>query len=289
MKVLEEKIVSKKKPNLPVLDQTVSLIDTHCHLDMDVYEDDLDEVLKRAASHRVNQVITIGIDLASSRNAVRLAMKYPNVFATVGVHPHDVDNSDESAFRSLADLAERHRDRVVGYGEIGLDYVKRYSEIDNQRKQFAGQLRLARELNLPVVIHDREAHDDTLAILKNEGPFEAGGVMHCFSGDSKYAGEVLDLGFYISVPGVVTFKNATELQEVASTIPLDRLLVETDGPFLSPHPLRGKRNEPVNVLYTADYIAALRNMDLNEFAAATTANARNLFKLNNPDLRTPAP
>lgn len=276
--------MTKRIHELPVLSEQASLIDTHCHLDMEAYREDFGEVLLRATRHRVHHVITIGIDIESSKKAIELASEHSNISATIGIHPHDVDAISSISYDILGALADSHQEHIVGYGEIGLDYVKEYSAADNQRRHFANQLALARDLRLPVVIHDREAHADTLRILKESGAEEIGGVMHCFSGDLELAEKVLDLGFYISIPGVVTFKNAAVLQEVARTIPLESMLIETDGPFLSPHPLRGKRNEPVNVLYTAACIADLRNISLDEVAKQTTANACKLFQL--PSIET---
>lgn len=271
--------MSKKKKILPILSQEASLIDTHCHLDMDAYSEDLEAVLQRACDSRIEHIISIGIDIASSKNAINLAKQYSYISATIGIHPHDVDNITTSTYDTLGELADTFRKHIVGYGEIGLDYFKEYSAADNQRQHFKNQLSLAKDLQLPVIIHDRDAHEDTLSILKSSGAKDIGGVMHCFSGDSLLAKQVIDLGFYVSIPGVVTFKNASDLQEVASTIPLDAMLIETDGPFLSPDPLRGKRNEPINVLYTAEYIAQLRGMSLDELAIQTTRNAKKLFQL----------
>lgn len=271
--------MNKKTYKLPILPPQASLIDTHCHLDMDAYDEDFNDVLQRAQSSRVHHIITIGIDITSSQKAIDLATKHKNISATVGIHPHDVDSISKATYDTLEELVTNNKEQIVGYGEIGLDYVKKYSLAENQRHHFANQLALAKNLNLPVVIHDREAHEDTLRIIKASGENRSGGVMHCFSGDMELARAVLDLGFFISIPGVVTFKNAKSLQEVARNIPLERMLVETDGPFLSPHPLRGKRNEPVNVLYTADFIAQLRRISLEEVAKQTTINARKLFKL----------
>ncbi|WP_163339690.1 TatD family hydrolase [Desulfopila sp. IMCC35008] len=257
----------------------VVLIDTHCHLDMEAYGSDLDEVLDRAKKCGVQHVVTIGIDLPSSHNAIQLAKSYQSISAAVGVHPHDVDNIKETTYQEIGDLVEQNRQYIVGYGEIGLDYIKNYSTIENQQKHFRTQLALARELNLPVIIHDREAHDDILHIIKDVGLPEAGGIMHCFSGDKIFAQKVLKLGLLLSIPGVVTFKNAKSLQEVTKWAPIDALLVETDGPFLSPHPKRGKRNEPAHVAYTARYAAELRNMSFEEFARRTTQNSCRIFNL----------
>lgn len=169
--------------------------------------------------------------------------------------------------------------KVVAYGEVGLDYVKQYAPKDMQREHYARQVDLAKEMELPIVIHDREAHNDILNILDKKAPFPAGGVMHCFSGDWSLAQKVLDLGFIISLPGVVTFGKAAIMQEVAQKIPPDKLIIETDAPFLAPEPLRGKKNLPEYVLYTAQKIADLRGVSLEELARSTTENARNTFKL----------
>jgi len=244
---------------------------------MENYRDDLEAVLQNAHSHGVKAVVTIGIDVSSSKTAVKLAAKYPTVKATVGVHPHDVSNITTEDLDELSSLIDRRSDYIVAYGEIGLDYVKQYSPRDAQLRALNDQLSLAKSHKLPVVIHDREAHEDILKLLKKNGPFDQGGIMHCFSGDLDYAKEVLDLGFHISIPGIVTFKNAKDLKQVAAEIPLDKLLLETDGPFLAPVPYRGKRNEPLYVLYTAEEIASLRDITLEEVAAATTANALNVF------------
>lgn len=262
---------------LPQLPLEVELIDTHCHLDMEAYHADLDQVLLSAESHGVRRVITIGIDDSSSRQALRLADRYTNVFATIGVHPHDAQQATPDVLAELADLASHPS--VVGYGEIGLDYAKQYAPRDVQRKVFAEQLHLAKELNLPVVIHDRDAHDDVLGLLRDSGPFPKGGVMHCFSGDIRLARTMIELGFFISIPGIVTFANARALHEVARTIDLAFLLLETDGPFLAPVPFRGKRNEPKLLLYTAQMVAQLRQISLAEVAEMTTANAIRLFQL----------
>lgn len=255
------------------------LIDSHCHLDMDDYADDIDAVLACAKAAGVTHIITVGTDLASSEQALALAQKYSVLKAAVGIHPHDVGNVGDADWDGLLDLVARGNGAIVGWGEIGLDYVKNHSPRDIQRRQFARQLELAAQVRLPVIIHDREAHDDTLAALTTGPVRRYGGVMHCFSGDWPLAKKFLDLGLYISLSGVVTFKNASALQEVAAKVPLDRLLVETDGPFLAPHPYRGKRNEPAWVVKTAEHIAEARGIPLATLAAATTANARRLFAI----------
>jgi TatD DNase family protein len=271
--------VKSQPAPLPQLAEDAFLIDSHCHLDMDAYHDDLDTILERARQNRIRTIITIGIDEKSSRQAIALAEKYPMVKATVGIHPHDVTHIQPQTLNTLADLVANNRDQVVGYGEIGLDYVKNYAPPDLQRHYFRSQLILAKELKLPVIIHDREAHADILSILREEAPFEHGGVMHCFSGDLSLAREILELGFYISIPGVVTFKNAADLQETARLAPLNALLLETDGPFLAPVPRRGKRNEPALLLHTARMVAELRGISIDEVATQTSANAMTLFRL----------
>ncbi|HSR36144.1 MAG TPA: TatD family hydrolase [Desulfurivibrionaceae bacterium] len=268
---------SAHSASLPELAPGAVLIDTHCHLDFPDYAADLPEVLARAQAAGVTRTITVGIDLPTSRAAIELAGRHPALYATVGVHPHHVKELTEADYATLRELA-RHP-RVVGYGEIGLDYVKDYSPVALQREHFARQVALGSEVGLPLIIHDREAHADTLAILREALPLAAGGVMHCFSGDAAFAEEVLALGFYISIPGVVTFPKAEAMQEAVRQVPLDRLLVETDGPFLAPVPRRGKRNEPQLLLYTAQKVAELKGVTIEEVAQATTANAEKLFRL----------
>lgn len=264
-------------PPLPYLSPPFELIDTHCHLDMEAYRSDLDTVIDTAARHGVRRIITIGIDSPSSQRAVALAEQYANIYATIGFHPHDAAQATAQALDQLAILA-RHRS-VVGFGEIGLDYVKNYAPREVQLKAFDQQLALARDLDLPVVIHDREAHDDTRALLRSAGPLPRGGVMHCFSGDSQLAEEMIDLGLHLSIPGVATFAKAQTLHEVIRAVDLRFLLLETDGPFLAPVPYRGKRNEPKLLLYTAQMVADIKQLPLEAVAEATTANAVRLFQL----------
>ncbi len=268
--------MSKKKKKLPIpqLPDDVWAIDSHCHLDMDAY-DDCDLVIKRAVEAGVRHIITIGIDLPSSEAALKLAGKYPSLSCAVGIHPHsatDVDRETGSRIKKMV----QNKD-VLAIGEIGLDYAKNYADKDTQIHAFRYQLELAKELNLPVIIHDREAHDDVMDILGEFAPFPAGGVMHCFSGDKALALEVIKLGFYISVPGVVTFKNARTLQEAVRVVPLESLILETDGPFLTPAPYRGHRNEPSYMLYTAEKVAELKGMKLADLVRQTTLNTQKLF------------
>lgn len=265
----------------PDLPEDTCIIDTHCHLDMNDYAGDLDAVIERARQKKVEKIITIGISLESSKKAVALARRYPGVKAAVGIHPHDLPTSVESTYADIVKLVEENRNYIVGYGEIGLDYAKKYCPAEQQQLHFRIQLELAKTLNLPVIIHDRDAHEDVLGILERCGPFPAGGVMHCFSGDYSIARRSIELGFFLSIPGIITFKNAGTLREVARKIPLTSMLLETDGPYLAPQPWRGKRNEPAYILATAACIADLRNIPLEHLARATTANALVLF---NPGL-----
>lgn len=271
--------MSEPKYPFPVLEEDASLVDTHCHLDMADYSVDLRDVLRRAQQQKVERIISIGIDLESSKAAIALARKHPGVFATVGVHPHNLPVSGNDEYAEVLTLVEENRDVVVGYGEIGLDYVKDYHPREMQRQHFRLQLAMARTTGLPLIIHDREAHDDILELLDENGPLPAGGVMHCFSGDYRLACALIDRGLHISIPGVVTFKNAAGLQDVARRIPLSSLLLETDGPYLAPHPWRGKRNEPAYVTFTAARVAELRGISISSLARATSDNASALFRL----------
>lgn len=277
---------NKKELVYPVLPAGCRLVDTHCHLDMKAYQGDLEQIVNQAAVRGVTRIITVGIDPASSRRAVDLAERYPGVFATVGIHPHNLGKLTDDSLAGLRELAGHPK--VVAFGEIGMDLHYDYFPADLQVSCFARQVELARELALPLVIHDRDAHDQVLAVLRENGPFAAGGVMHCFSGDAAMAEAVLGLGFYVSVPGVVTFAKSAQLQEAISHTPMDRLLLETDGPYLAPEPRRGRRNEPALILFTAVRVAELKGVSLAELAAATTANAERLFRLSVETLVAPS-
>ena len=268
---------SKPKMPLPVLPEGIKIIDTHCHLDMLGAEMDIARIIPRAEDNAVSSIITIGIDLESSKKAIAIAQKYDGVYATVGIHPHNVQELTADSYDVLANLCRNKK--VVAYGEIGLDFVKLHAPKHVQLDHFARQVDLAKKTGLPLVIHDREAHPEIMGILRKEAPFRASGVMHCFSGDWQLASDVLDLGFLISIPGVVTFNKADILQKVAREVPLDRLVLETDAPFLAPDPYRGRTNFPEYILYTAQKVAALRGISIAEVARATTDNARKLFHL----------
>ncbi|MDI6631161.1 MAG: TatD family hydrolase [Bacillota bacterium] len=254
----------------------MQLTDTHCHLDDERFDPDRAAVVGRARAAGVTRIITVGYDLASSRRGIDLAGSLTGVFAVVGVHPHDAAAAPPDYIEVLRRLAREPR--VVAVGEIGLDFYRDLSPRPVQREVFAAQLRLARELGLPVVIHCRDAHGEVCEILKREAAGLAG-VMHCFSGSWEEAEHFLALGFHISIAGPVTFPQSTKLVEVARRVPLDRLLLETDAPYLTPVPHRGKRNEPAYLVHTARRVAEIRGISLEELASATTENAARLFGL----------
>ncbi len=253
------------------------LIDTHAHLDDARFNGDRDAMIARAREAGVDTFVTIGCDLATSRAAVELADRYPFVYAAVGVHPHEVKHIGDDWYDDLQRLAKHPK--VVAYGEIGLDYHYNYSPPKLQRDRFREQIGVARDLRLPIVIHTREAQDDTIAILKEEKAAEVGGVFHCFSGDTWLAKDALDLEFFLSFSGVITFQNATMLRDIVKTVPMDRILVETDSPYLTPAPHRGKRNEPAYVRLVAERIAAIQGMTSDKVAELTSHNAHRVFRI----------
>jgi TatD DNase family protein len=256
-----------------------ALVDSHCHLDSKNCPEGADAVLARAKDAGVAQFVAIGVgrDLEPARQAVAIARSRDDVFATVGVHPHDASGCDDAEFDELARLAEDPR--VVGVGEIGLDYHYMRSPKEVQRAVFERFVALARRVKKPIVIHTREAAADTLDALASSGARDVGGVIHCFSEDKPFAERALELGFDLSFSGIVTFKTARAIQEVAAWAPKDRVLVETDSPYLAPVPMRGKRCEPAFVAHTARFVAELRGVPLDELAAETSANARRRFGL----------
>jgi TatD DNase family protein len=254
------------------------LFDTHAHLHFPDFAEDLDAVLDRARAAGVRGMVTIGTDRETNGAVVDLAKRLPDVWATVGIHPHDAGEAAEADFEALERVA-REEPRVVGFGEMGLDFFRNLSPPDAQRQAFRRQIDIARRVRKPVVIHCRDAHDETLALLAEERADETGGVMHCFSGDVEIARRCLDLGLYISLAGPVTYKNARALPDVARFVPEDRLVVETDSPYLPPTPHRGKRNEPAYVALTAEHIAQLRGADPEALGERLTANAASLFRI----------
>jgi len=254
------------------------LFDSHTHLDDAKFDEDRAAVLARARSAGVRGIINPGCELNSSARAVELASEYDMVYATVGVHPHDAAGVPASYLERLRELAAR--EKVVALGEMGLDYFRNLSPRDVQKRVFREQLALARELDLPVIIHDRDAHEDIVKILKNDGLPERGGVMHCFSGDWLLAEQCLQMGLYISFAGTVTFADAGRLKGVAARVPLEKMLVETDAPYLAPLPRRGRRNEPAYVRYVAEKIAIIRGMKLEQLSQLIAENIRLLFGVN---------
>ncbi len=217
----------------------MKLIDTHAHLNDDKFSSDLEAVVKRAEECGVYRIIVCGYNLASSRNAVKIASQFDSVYATVGIHPHDAKTYNSEAEEELLELAGR--DKVLAIGEIGLDFHYNFSNPSDQIRAFESQIELAGKIGLPVVVHSREARDESLAVLKGQSEKILGCVFHCFSGDEDFARHVLDMGYYIGVDGPVTYKGAEKLRAVVSMCPLDRLLIETDCPYLAPMPFRGKR------------------------------------------------
>jgi TatD DNase family protein len=255
------------------------LVDTHCHLDPHYFPTGADDVLGRASVAGVAGFVVIGVgaDLAPARDAVALAKRHANrVSASVGVHPHDASSLTDEVFAELRQLGSAPE--VAAIGEIGLDYHYDHSARDVQRAAFARLVSLARELRKPIVVHTREAAADTLSILENEGASEVGGVIHCFSENQPFAEKALALGFDLSFSGIVTFKSSVDVQQVARWAPLDRILVETDSPYLAPVPMRGKPNEPAYVVHTARRVAELRGISFEALAEATTKNAERLFR-----------
>lgn len=252
--------------------------DSHCHLDTPEIFQDLDGVLARAKSAGVTKMCSIGVGEGTSRAKISLSLakKYPGeVFSTVGVHPHDAASMTEEDFSEIVGLLQEKE--MVAVGEIGLDYFYDHSPKEKQREVFARFLALARQVKKPVTIHTRDADEDTLSILRAHKAEEIGGVIHCFSHSYDFGKAALDLGFYLSIPGVVTFKKSEELRETVKKLPLDRLMIETDTPYLAPVPKRGKTNEPSFVTYTARCVAELLGVRLEEVAEATTRNACALY------------
>ncbi|QYK50286.1 MAG: TatD family hydrolase [Anaerolineales bacterium] len=264
----------------------MALVDTHCHLDLDAFDADRAQVVARAQEAGVDAIVNPSIDMASAAGVVALAQQTACVYAAVGVHPNSSTEWNANNTDELRQLAQQTK--VVAIGEIGLDYYWDKAPHDVQKKALQAQLELAAEMELPVIVHNREASEDLLAILLE---WQAGlqasgsalaarpGVLHSFSGDQAMAEKAVAAGYFLGFTGPLTFKNAPELQAIAEQTPLERIVVETDSPYLSPHPLRGQRNEPARVTLVAEKLAELKGMVFDEVAAATTANARQLFRI----------
>ena len=260
------------------------MIDTHCHLSMVLDEsknidyNQIDDILKQMDVNGITHAITIGSNMEDSKLSVEIANRYDNIYCAVGVHPEEVETFD---IVKLEDLVNENLDsgKIVAIGEIGLDYYWRKDNKETQIEIFKKQIELAKKYNLPIVVHCRDAYGDVLAILKEYAPFDRGGVIHCYSGSIEWAKEVIKLGFLISFTGVVTYPNAVNIQEVAKWVDLDKFMVETDSPFLTPVPFRGKKNNPAYVKYTLKYIAKLKNKNIKDLDEITTNNAIKLFNL----------
>ncbi|MGB7573515.1 MAG: TatD family hydrolase [Thermodesulfobacteriota bacterium] len=253
------------------------LIDSHAHLEMPDFKKDLEAVIQRAKESGVEYIFTVGTEKEDWKRAVEISDSHPSIYVILGVHPHNAKEIDDQTYPTLRGLCRNGK--VKAYGEIGLDFFRNLSPRDIQLKRFREQIGLAKELDLPIVIHDREAHRETLEILKSEKAEESGGIIHCFSGDYEMAKACMDMGFYISIPGSITFKNAEGSREIVERIPLESLLVETDAPFLTPEPFRGKRNEPSYVRYTAQKVAEIKKVSFEKVAEITTQNALRVYRL----------
>jgi TatD DNase family protein len=256
----------------------MDLIDTHAHLTFEPLDADVDAVLERSKAARVTSWITVGTSILDSEKAVQFADRFDRLYAAVGIHPHDAKDLTAESLAQLRDLA---RDtNVVAVGETGLDFHYNFSKQPDQKRAFAAQIEIASDLNLPLIVHSRNAFDETVDILEQFGPSLKGVVFHCFSGSPEQAARILDLGCHISFTGVVTFKNADRARAAARLVPLDRLMLETDCPYMSPEPVRKQKvNEPALMTHTAQFLADLKALPLPEFAAAVTKTSRKFFNL----------
>jgi TatD DNase family protein len=259
------------------------LIDTHCHLNNSQYDGDRDAVIERALEAGVERMVVIGYDFPSSESAVSLANQYPSLFATIGIHPHDARCLNAAGLVRLRELASEPR--VVALGEIGLDFYRDLSPREEQERAFRLQVDLARELDLPIVIHTRESDAQVLDLLERWRDGEYRGILHCFGNDEATAHRAFDLGLHVGIGGILTFKNARDLQQTVSRLPLDRIVLETDCPYLAPHPYRGKRNEPSYLPLVSARLAELHACTVDEVAAITTRSACGLF----PSMAEPEP
>lgn len=257
------------------------LVDTHAHLNDKNLYGDIDGVLARAKEAGVGIIVNIGFDWQASLMSLRLADKYPQIYATAGVHPHYAKGYSDEVEEKIYGIAKEQK--LVAIGEIGLDYYRNLSPKDQQQEAFRRQIKLAKELKMPIVIHDRDAHEDCLKIIRQEKAGENGGIFHCFSGSWEMAKICLNLGFLISFAGPLTYHNARNLWEVGKNAPSDHILVETDSPYLSPDPYRGKTNEPARVVLVAEKLAQLRNVSYEEIAALTTENACRIYGITYPN------
>jgi TatD DNase family protein len=256
-------------------------IDSHCHLDFPEFQARLPEVLANMRAAKVNHALCVSVDLPDFPNVLKLAQEHPHLYASVGVHP-DYEDTPEPSFDFLVETAAQHS-KIVAIGETGLDYYRMgdrsYESMEWQRERFRTHIRAAKSSKKPLIIHTRSASEDTIRILKEEGADQIGGVMHCFTESYEVAKAAMDLGFYISFSGIVTFKSAKELQETCKKVPIDRMLIETDSPYLAPIPYRGKTNEPAWVAQVGEYIAKLKDISLEELGIATSSNFFKCFHI----------
>lgn len=253
------------------------LIDSHTHLDDNRFDNDRTEIINNLKENGIELVLNPGADLATSKKAVKLADDYSFIYAAVGCHPHETKDMNDDSMNIFRDMSKNKK--VIAIGEIGLDYYYDNSDRETQRIWFREQIKLAYELDLPYIVHDRDAHEDLFKIMKEEANSSTRGILHCYSGSVEMAKEFIKLGFYISLAGPVTFKKAKTPKMVAYEIPLDKLLIETDAPYLTPEPYRGKRNEPKYVRYVAEEIANIRNVSFDVIAENTNKNFKKLFNL----------
>lgn len=252
----------------------MQIVDSHCHINFEDLREDFDGLLQRAADNQVTHMLCVSVNLEDFPEVLDLAHRYSHIFASVGVHPCYTDCEEPSVER-LVDLAADPR--IVAIGETGLDYFRNEGDLNWQRERFVRHIEAAKVTSKPLIIHTRQAADDTMAILRSHHAEQCGGVMHCFAEDWQTARKALDLGFYISFSGIVTFKSAETLRDVARRVPMDQVLIETDSPYLAPVPMRGKTNEPSYVRHTAEFLARLRGIEVEEVAATTTRNFFRLF------------
>ncbi len=254
----------------------MSFIDSHCHINFKEFSADITGVLERMQNNDVTSALCVSVNLADFPQVLDLAIRYPNIYASVGVHP-DYESVEEPTVARLIELADHPR--IIAIGETGLDYYRLTGDLEWQRDRFRNHIRAAKQCGKPLIIHTRSASEDTLRIMAEEGAQDIGGVMHCFTESWEVARRALDMGFYISFSGIVTFKSAHELKEVAKSVPMDRMLIETDSPYLAPVPFRGKVNQPAFVRHVAEEIALLRGIPVDVVGEATSANFVRLFGL----------
>ena len=254
----------------------MKLADSHCHIDFPQFDGKFESILTEAKEMEIGYMLCVSVNIEDFPRILEMSRQHDEIYASVGVHPNTVDAEDPSVER----LVELGSDPdVVAIGETGLDYFRSSGDLDWQRDRFARHIEAGKKLNKPIIVHSRNAPEDTVRIMRECDAEDAGGVMHCFTGDYHMAKSAMDLGFYISFSGIVTFKNAADLAQVAKKIPMERMLIETDAPYLAPVPKRGKENQPAYVRHTAEFLADLKGMELEEFAKTTTDNFLHLFKI----------